>query len=259
MCLQINHPITNTDMSFLTQIISSGTQYVDSHLESRRIRIINIFLLSSSVIVFAFGCMNAILQLPILIIIDSVLGIILISGIILNHLHHWPVTRFMIVYFLPFYFLLFPGFFGDIGTEYYNFAFLILGFYLLDKRASMIFLSIYITAIFMLSKYLLFNLNYGDKYKILEQVHYYPSVFAALAVIASAIAVFKKDTTKYQSDLLEQKKTRDKQVMELREKDRFNREITQELNHRVKNNIQLISGLITLQTYSSKNQEVVRT
>jgi two-component sensor histidine kinase len=134
-----------------------------------------------------------------------------------------------------------------------------LGFYLLDKKASLIFLSIYVTAIFILSKYFLYNIEHSQTYEALERIHYYPSVFASLAVISSAIAVFKQDTNEYQMDLLEQQKLLDSQVNELSEKDKFNKSLIRELNHRVKNNIQLISGLITLQTYSTNNQEVVST
>ena len=246
-------------MSLFRRIISLGTDSSQSRLESRRIRVINIFLVASSLVVFSFGIMNALLELPILIGIDVLLGFILIAGIVLNSYHKWFVTRFIIIYFLPLYFLIFPLFFGDIGTEYYNFVFLILGFYLLDNRKSLVFLSIYITSIFLLSKYLLHTMEYSSHYDHLKQVHYYPSVLASVIVIASAIAVFKKDTYDYQVELIDKQKNLDASIDELKEKDRFNKSLIKELNHRVKNNIQLISGLITLQTYASKNKEVVDT
>lgn len=240
-------------------IISSGTLHSQSFLESRRIRVINIFLLLSTLVVIAFGIMNYILDLPILIAVDGFLGILLVSGIIFNRYYKWNITKFIVVYVLPLYFLVFPLFFGDIGTEYYNFVFLILGFYILDNHKSLIFLTIYITICFLLSKYLINTMDYDPKYFHLARVHYYPSVLASVLIIASGIAVFKLDTNKYQKQILETANELDKKVKELALKNDFNKSLIRELNHRVKNNLQLVSGLVTLQAYKSKNKDVVKT
>lgn len=202
--------------------------------------------------------MNILLNLPILIAVDFFLMFVLIGGILLNRYGKWPITKSIVIFLLPFYFLNFPLFFGDIGTEYYNFVFLILGFYILDSKKTLVFVTIYITLCFLLTKYFILTIDYDTKYATLKQFHYYPSVLASVAIIASAISVFKSDTNKYQKSIIENSRILDKTVKELSEKDLFNRSLIRELNHRVKNNIQLISGLITLQTYQSKNKEVIQ-
>jgi two-component sensor histidine kinase len=243
--------------STYNSIINIGTEKCSSEFEKRRVRIVNIFLFASIWVVLAFGVMNVILHLPLLVLIDVFLAFLLSIGFLLNKFTQRNINKALILVVLPLYFMVFPLFFGNIGTEYYNFVFLIIGFYIVDKRLHLVLLSIFIMSLFIYSKYLINTVEYPPIYEVLERVHYYPSVIASVLIIMSSIALFKFDTENYQKQIIEDQGVLANQVLKLNEKDLFNKSLLNELNHRVKNNLQLISGLFTLQSYQSKNKEVL--
>lgn len=230
-------------------IINTGTQHCNSEFNKKRIRIVNLFMLVTSVVIFSFGILNAILGFPILVFIDYLIVILIASSFIFNYYKKWNFSKFIITYLLATYLMVFPLFFGDIGTEYYNFIILIIGFYIIDKKINLILLSIYILFMFFLSKYLIHTVSYPDKYQILETVHYYPCVVVSIISTAVAISMFKFDTENFQKEL-------DQKIIELENKNKFNKSLLRELNHRVKNNLQLISGLFTLQSYQSQDSKI---
>ena len=118
--------------------------------------------------------------------------------------------------------LIFPAFFGNIGTEYYYFVILTVAYYVLDKKISLVIVTIYLTLIFGVSKYFISTMTYPQDYKILEIVHYYPCIAASIILVSLAIGLFKFDSIRYQTTVIKHQNVLDSQIIELEKKDNLN-------------------------------------
>lgn len=248
--------MTNALQKNYNFIINNGTKNCPTEFEIKRTRIVNLFVLLSSFLVLFFTVMNIVLGFPILVFLDLFIIVLIAISFTFNYFNNWTVGKIILLYAIPAYLTVFPAFFGNIGTEYYNFVLLIFGFYIIDKKQHLVSYTLFITILFSLSKYLINTVNYPDGYAILETVHYYPCVVSSALMVAGLISLFKIDTENYQKKLINNQKELDAKIIELVKKDELNRSLLKELNHRVKNNLQMISGLFTLQMYNYNNHEI---
>jgi len=115
-------------------IVNNGTHNKVSDYDKKRIRVTNLFLILCTTVILSFSFLNLILKFPILVALDLFIIVLIVASFSFNYYQKWNISKLILLFILPLYTLIFPMFFGDIGTEYYNFIFLILGFYVIDKR-----------------------------------------------------------------------------------------------------------------------------
>ena len=137
-------------------------------------------------------------------------------------------------------------FISFIGTENYLFVILLIGFSVLDRRLSLVLLTLYCTLLFNLVKW-------GMSAGYLQQgdlPDYYQYVNSAMSVIVVALLAYRYSSLNDRQVYILETMNQD-----LQKKKALTENLMRELNHRVKNNLQIISSLFNLQAHTTVDQE----
>lgn len=238
--------------------INLGINEEIPHQEQKKLRITNLILLISTIIPFNYIVLALLVDIPEMIPIQLVISLISFGAYRMNGGELSKVSMFILLYVIPTLLLYFPLFVGDIGGEFFYYIFIVIGFYLMDKMRHALILALYLFLLLLFAKYAILNIQHPPKFLLLEAICYYPNIFISAFLIALSTFLFKYDTVRYQSIIEEQSVELNKQVVDLEAKDRLSSKLFKELNHRVKNNLQMVSSLFSMQVYKHKNQETVQ-
>ncbi|MEI6854213.1 MAG: histidine kinase dimerization/phosphoacceptor domain -containing protein, partial [Bacteroidota bacterium] len=134
------------------------------------------------------------------------------------------------------------------GTEYYDFAFFILAFYLLRQRRGLAIISIYYALLFGLAKY--FDRE-GSKFYIFSDTNllfYYLHIVIAFISSFAFLSLFITEYEKKQKEIEFKNILLEKAVASANQKSEEIQLLLKELSHRTKNNLQLVSSIINIQS-----------
>lgn len=227
-----------------------------SEEHKRQLHLLNMMMSLGGMLIFGFMMLTFSLGFYFLMFVDFLLIVTASVGLVFHHLRAYGTARVLLFVVFPAQFLYYPVFVGDIGAEYYFLMFIIASFYCFSAPKQLIILNAYLIGIFVYAKYCIAMGGFPEYYKILETVHYYPSIIASGGFIVLVVAMFKSDTSKTQATLLEELRLLNAESDITETQLEFNKTVYRELNHRVKNNLQLISGLFAMQTYQTEDADV---
>lgn len=248
--------MTSTLLSFSQAVINKGFHNNTTFQEQKKIRILNRMTINGSIILFVFAMFNLFLKFHQLVIINLAFSFSTLIVYSLSAFSKHNIARFIAFICFPIHLLSFSFYVGSVGAEYYIILLLIMAFYIIDHKKTMIFLTIYLILTFILAKYFLFTRSFPEEYQIIESSFYFSNLTLFVILIVMASFVFKYDTLKYQVVIEEQAQSLSSKVDELENQKLILEKLLRELNHRVKNNLQMVSGLFTMQMYTYKNDEI---
>lgn len=134
------------------------------------------------------------------------------------------------------------------GTEYYYFTFLILAFYLVNSRKSLIFISLYYALLFFLSN--LFDVVFHISLIKSEDtlVFFYLNTAVTYITSFAFLSLFIVELSRKQQEIIAANAELERNIKITNQQKEEIQLMMKELSHRTKNNLQLVSSIINIQS-----------
>jgi len=185
--------------------------------------------------------------------------LILIPGFyyIFRSYHKDLLAKFWLFYMLPTVnFITFVYLYGDLGHENYMIVLLVMFIFIEENRRNIIFYVIFSFAFFVFIKLLVkYHDPVGADFKLIAEHSYLINVAFSFIFVTYFLILFKKEIRNSRRRIIAYaNELDDKYRQEKQDKEEIEY-LSRELNHRVKNNLQIISSFIFSQMENVKGNE----
>ena len=230
------------------QLSSNGVKSEMSFTEVKRIRIINQFCIVGIYIAISYTVFLFCFSARLLALLDFAIAVSGIITYILIKKTNYKIAAVFMFVTIPITLLFLNVFWGNVGAELYFFSMFILAYYIFTERKFLFPIIIYMILVFILAKYYSAIEKPTGIVLVLTPYFYYVNIGCTFIIAALFLKLFTDEHINYQHQVETKNKLLEKAVNKTLQKNEQIQTLLKELSHRTKNNLQLVSSLINLQS-----------